>query len=234
MFKCFSNFKLLHQTTSGGQEVGAVLRIGCKNLTLVFLVFVQHFVQITGICECGNCQVKSKKCWKFISFCNTWNFENIKISATNNQICSRGWMLEMSSPHALSPHPQPAAAQATYTHRSISESTWFVKSNRLKARPRAAYWSCWCMGRAICGGTLMNLSLSRRPTGLLVSFKSLSSCSTMLCSQVFSQKLRTNSLICSAHWVPWKVKRRFALCLESRGFLPLPLHPSVSSKNNYT
>lgn len=65
----------------------------------------------------------------------------------------------------------------------------------------------------------MNRSLSRKPTGLVVSFKSLSSCSTTLFSQFFSQELRTNSLICSAHWVPCKAKRRLAFtkALTCRG-----------------
>lgn len=72
-----------------------------------------------------------------------------------------------------------------------------------EARPGpGAYWSCRCMGSAMCAGTLMNRSLRSRPTGRAGSFKSLFSCSTTLCSQFFAQPLRVSSLICSAHWVP--------------------------------
>lgn len=52
------------------------------------------------------------------------------------------------------------------------------------------------------GGTLMNLSLGRKPAGLAVSLKSLSSSSTMPFSQS-SQRRRINSLICSAQGVPF-------------------------------
>ena len=72
-----------------------------------------------------------------------------------------------------------------------------------KRRFPGSYWSCWCMGSAICGGTLMNRSLSRKPTGLAVSLKSLSNSSTVLFSQFFSQRRRINSLICSAQGVPF-------------------------------
>ena len=50
----------------------------------------------------------------------------------------------------------------------------------------------------------MNLSLRRKPTGLEASLKSASSWSTELFPQLFSQELRINSLICSAHRVPCK------------------------------
>ena len=113
----------------------------------------------------------------------------------------------------------------------------------------ASYWSCWCMGSAICGGTLMNLSLSRKPTGLAVSLKSLSSCSTMLFSQFFSQRRRINSLICSAQGVPQKAERRLTLyhrpspteeninmrtitfqyLIGKCGFLPKPLKKNLTS-----
>lgn len=65
------------------------------------------------------------------------------------------------------------------------------------------------MGRAICGGTLMNLSLRMSPTGLVLSFRSLLSCSSTRCSQLCSQRLRSSSLICSAHCVPCNQKVRF-------------------------
>lgn len=157
------------------------------------------------------------KAWKFTSFSTTWMFENIKTPATSNQNFSRGWMLEMSGPLRTTPphRPHQSLLQPNLHCYRLHLRCYLSKERASEALPRTAYWSCWCIGRAICGGTLMNLSLSRRPTGLLVSFKSLSSCSTMLCSQLFSQELRTNSLICSAHWVPWKGKRRLALCPKS-------------------
>lgn len=65
------------------------------------------------------------------------------------------------------------------------------------------------MGRAICGGTLMNLSLRMSPTGFVLSFRSLLSCSSTRCSQLCSQRLSSSSLICSAHWVPCNQKGHF-------------------------
>lgn len=87
----------------------------------------------------------------------------------------------------------------------ISEEIWrksTVQHHIKEKKKKTTYWSCWCMGKAICGGTLMNLSLSSKPTGLVSSFRSLSSCSTTCCSQFFSHRLRISSLICSAHCVP--------------------------------
>lgn len=70
------------------------------------------------------------------------------------------------------------------------------------------------MGRAICGGTLMNLSLRMSPTGFVLSFRSLLSCSTTRWSQLCSQRLRSSSLICSAHWVPCNQKVHFLYLVQ--------------------
>lgn len=172
------------------------------NLTLVLLVFVQCFVQSAGICEHGS----FKRSWKFINFSTIWIFETIKIT-TINQNCSRGWMLDRNECPSC-PHSELVQLSLDFLYQSILYMLhigytfeFYLGKNWLGHCP-VSYWSCWCIGSAICGGTLMNLSLSRKPTGLLVSFKSLSSCSTVLFSQFFSQRPRTNSLICSAHWVP--------------------------------
>lgn len=152
--------------------------------------------------------VKCTRSWKF-NFSTIWIFLKYHDYYHQSSKLFKGLDARNECPHILfhSPHSESAQPRLDILYQPTNASRklhfWIYLGKKwLKAVCRVSYWSCWCIGRAICGGTLMNRSLSSKPTGLLVSLKSLSSCSTMLFAQFFSQKLRTNSLICSAHWVP--------------------------------
>lgn len=134
--------------------------------------------------------------FKFQDYCH----KVFKKSVVNNVCTSQDVSSTLLTLNPLKPRKE----LFLYLHILLKWHLWiYLKKNYCsKTFSQVSYWSCWYMGRAICGGILMNLSLRRRPTGLVVSFKNLSSCSTMLFSQFFSQKLRINSWICSAHWVP--------------------------------
>ncbi len=70
------------------------------------------------------------------------------------------------------------------------------------------YWSCLCMGRAICGGTLTNLSLSSSPTECLLPSSSFSNCSWTSGELLLAHCSRIMSFSFSRHSTPWSTHTR--------------------------
>ncbi len=77
-----------------------------------------------------------------------------------------------------------------------------------------SYWSCLCMGRAICGGTLTNLSLSSSPTESLLSSSSFSNRSWTSGELLLAHCSISMSFSFSRHSTPWTQTALMTHCPE--------------------